>query len=63
MLLNKDGSHGLNLSFVTHIFFLDEILGKPDFEIAPFPIHEYAVLSLWLLHYLHTYASLYHLIR
>jgi SNF2 family DNA or RNA helicase len=28
MLLNKDGSHGLNLSFVTHIFFLDEILGK-----------------------------------
>jgi hypothetical protein len=28
LLLNKDGSHGLNLAFVTHIFFLDEILGK-----------------------------------
>jgi SNF2 family DNA or RNA helicase len=28
MLLNRDGSHGLNLSFVTHIFFLDEILDK-----------------------------------
>ncbi len=28
MLLNRDGSHGLNLSFVTHIFFLDEILGE-----------------------------------
>lgn len=28
MLLNKDGSHGLNLSFVTHIFFLDEIFDK-----------------------------------
>ena len=28
LLLNKDGSHGLNLSFVTHIFFLDEIFGK-----------------------------------
>jgi len=28
MLLGKDGSHGLNLQFVTHIFFLDEILGK-----------------------------------
>lgn len=28
MLLAKEGSHGLNLSFVTHIFFLDEILGK-----------------------------------
>jgi len=25
MLLSKDGSHGLDLSFVTHIFFLDEI--------------------------------------
>jgi hypothetical protein len=33
MLLNKDGSHGLNLSFVTHIFFLDEILGKPNCTI------------------------------
>eukprot|EP00555_Chaetoceros_dichaeta_P014105 CAMPEP_0198251466 /NCGR_PEP_ID=MMETSP1447-20131203/2291_1 /TAXON_ID=420782 /ORGANISM="Chaetoceros dichaeta, Strain CCMP1751" /LENGTH=548 /DNA_ID=CAMNT_0043936495 /DNA_START=50 /DNA_END=1696 /DNA_ORIENTATION=- len=28
MLLGKDGSHGLDLSFVTHIFFLDEILDK-----------------------------------
>jgi hypothetical protein len=28
MLLGKDGSHGLNLQFVTHIFFLDEILDK-----------------------------------
>eukprot|EP00557_Chaetoceros_sp_GSL56_P009171 CAMPEP_0176494518 /NCGR_PEP_ID=MMETSP0200_2-20121128/10149_1 /TAXON_ID=947934 /ORGANISM="Chaetoceros sp., Strain GSL56" /LENGTH=1522 /DNA_ID=CAMNT_0017892301 /DNA_START=84 /DNA_END=4652 /DNA_ORIENTATION=- len=28
MLLAKEGSHGLNLSFVTHIFFLDEILDK-----------------------------------
>lgn len=28
MLLTKDGSHGLNLSFVTHIFFLDEIFGE-----------------------------------
>ena len=28
MLLNRDGSHGLNLSFVTHILFLDEILGE-----------------------------------
>ena len=26
MLLKKDGSHGLDLSFVSHIFFLDEIL-------------------------------------
>ncbi len=28
MLLNRDGSHGLNLSFTTHIFFLDEIFGE-----------------------------------
>jgi len=28
MLLNRDGSHGLNLSFTTHIFFLDEIFDK-----------------------------------
>jgi len=28
MLLGQEGSHGLNLSFVTHIFFLDEIFDK-----------------------------------
>ena len=28
MLLGVDGSHGLDLSFVTHIFFLDEIWDK-----------------------------------
>ena len=28
LLLGKDGSHGLDLSFVTHIFFMDEILDK-----------------------------------
>jgi SNF2 family DNA or RNA helicase len=28
MLLGLEGSHGLDLSFVTHIFFLDEILDK-----------------------------------
>mmetsp|Transcript_18897 Transcript_18897/g.28050 ORF Transcript_18897/g.28050 Transcript_18897/m.28050 type:complete len:1578 (-) Transcript_18897:181-4914(-) len=28
MLLGKDGSHGLDLSFVTHIFFMDEIWDK-----------------------------------
>jgi len=28
MLLGKDGSHGLDLSFVTNIFFLDEIIDK-----------------------------------
>jgi hypothetical protein len=28
MLLSKDGSEGLDLSFVTHIFFLEEILDK-----------------------------------
>mmetsp|Transcript_8540 Transcript_8540/g.12168 ORF Transcript_8540/g.12168 Transcript_8540/m.12168 type:complete len:719 (-) Transcript_8540:91-2247(-) len=28
MLLGRDGSHGLDLSFVTHIFFLDEIMDK-----------------------------------
>ena len=34
MLLNKDGSHGLNLGFVTHIFFLDEIFGERLFPIV-----------------------------
>merc|ERR1719362_1429942 len=28
MLLGRDGSHGLDLSYVTHIFFLDEIMDK-----------------------------------
>jgi len=28
MLLSKEGSHGLDLSFVTHIFFMDEIFDK-----------------------------------
>jgi len=28
MLLGKDGSHGLDLSFVTHIFFVEEIWDK-----------------------------------
>ena len=28
MLMSKDGSHGLDLSFVTHIFFLEEIVDK-----------------------------------
>ena len=28
LLLGKDGSHGLDLSFVSHIFFMDEILDK-----------------------------------
>ena len=28
MFLSKDGSHGLDLSFVTHIFFLDTIYDK-----------------------------------
>ncbi|GKZ00035.1 hypothetical protein MPSEU_000956900 [Mayamaea pseudoterrestris] len=28
MLLGKDGSEGLDLSFVTHVFFLEEILDK-----------------------------------
>lgn len=41
MLLNRNGSHGLNLSFVTHIFFLDEILGKfcsADISTVPYLI-------------------------
>lgn len=29
--MNRDGSHGLNLSFVTHIIFLDEIFGELNF--------------------------------
>ena len=34
MILPKEGAVGLNLTFCTHIFFLDEILGK----IHPFSI-------------------------
>lgn len=34
MLLSKDGSEGLDLSFVTHIFFLEEIWDKSLAEQA-----------------------------
>jgi SNF2 family DNA or RNA helicase len=34
MLLSKDGSEGLDLSFVTHIFFLEEILDQSLMEQA-----------------------------
>lgn len=45
MLLGKDGSHGLNLQFVTHIFFLDEILGK----FSTFIFYPSSLWSLLLL--------------
>ena len=38
MILPKEGAVGLNLTFCTHIFFLDEILGKiHPFSIKAFP--------------------------